>query len=189
MALRIEDGSGVARANSAVATTDADDWAAERGHAAWDALTAAQKELALIKAADYLRNEQRFCYRGTRKTLDQGLPFPRSGCTLHRGPAVPDDTVPQMFKDAQMALAMIASGGTELQPDLARGGRVKSETVSVISTTYMDDAPAETLYAEAMGYLTPLLRTGFVADIGAFFYQASTPEGFTPGEFDNPPTA
>lgn len=189
MALRQEDGTGVARANTAVTVDEMDEWAEERGLPAFRALADdAAKEAALVKAADYLKNEQRFCYRGSRRTLNQGLPFPRTGCTTRRGPTVPEDVVPQMFKDAQMALAELAAAGTNLQPVLERGGKVKTETIDVITTTYADDAPGEALFTEAMGYLAPLLRLGPDYTMSPFFVQPDPPAEFASGTYDNPPS-
>lgn len=160
MPLIVEDGSGKVDAQTFVEASYVDAYAAARGNPlAWDTKAAEDKDVALVKAADYLRNEMRYQYRGTRKTADQCMPFPRTGVVEAGGLALTDGIIPWRIKDAQAALAIRFAADQDLQPDLDRGGKITSETVDVISVDYADDAPAETLLTEVEGYLRPLLKT------------------------------
>jgi hypothetical protein len=179
--LTIETGAIVAGANTFVSQAAVETYAANRGLTF--AGTDDEKAAAIIKAADYLRNELRFKYRGSLKQYDQPLPFPRVGLTIKNGPSVPDTVVPQAIKDAQAELAVRARS-TEIQPDLERGGAIKSESVDVISVTYMDGASMETVIAVVMGYLAPYLRCTENPDFEGFLAQAEYSENFTEGTFD-----
>lgn len=185
--LRKEDGTGVARANTFVAVSDVDDYAADRGLASWTDFTGTEEEkkAALVRAGDYLKNETRFVYRGTKKTSAQGLPWPRTGASEYRGPSIPDTEIPWRLQDAQCELAIRALVGQDLQPDLERGGQVQTSTVDVITTTWFEGASAETTITAVLGLLAPLLRTK-VTDIAAFYATPEDRSPFVPGEFDYP---
>ena len=177
-----ETGAIVPGANTFVTQADVEAYANDRGLDFTG--TADEKAAAIVKACDYLRNESRFMYRGSLKQYDQPLPFPRTGLSIKRGPSIPDTVVPKAVQDSQCELA-IRARASELQPDLERGGAIKSEKVDVISTTYMDNAPNETLITTVMGYLKPLLRCDDVPDFLPFLAQADDASGnFTPGTFD-----
>ncbi len=184
MPIIVENGSVVAGANSFIEVAALDAYAAARGLVI--SATAPEKEAALVVAADYLRNESRLRYRGTRKSASQRMPFPRVGCTEDNGPAVADNEVPWRLQDAQAALAVRVLQGVTLQPDLERGGAVKRSTIDVITTEYYEGASPETLFAEAMGYLQPLLRTGAEPTGVPYLAQASDAAPFLDGVFDNP---
>lgn len=181
----VETGSLVAGANSFVTRAEVAAYAENRGYA----FTAADALLdgAVIRAGDYLKNETRFVYRGARRTATQTMPWPREGASYYRGPDIPNDNIPQCLKDAQCELAYRSLAGTNLQPDLSRGGRIKRQRVDVIEREFFDDAPSETTILAVLGILAPILTSsGAITDP----YQANptvkTP--FQPDEFNNPPT-
>lgn len=159
MALVVEDGTGLSGANAFVSVATVATYAAEIGNTAWAAAATDDKEAAIVRATAYLRNEARYKWRGTKQTYAQRLPWPRSGAVEHRGLAVPESTVPQRVIDAccELAIRELATPGV-LQPDQARGGAIKSESVGAISVTYADSAPAETVVTVVQGILAPLLR-------------------------------
>ncbi|HNQ99222.1 MAG TPA: hypothetical protein PKN52_04435, partial [Trueperaceae bacterium] len=77
MAFTVEDGTGVAGANSLCDVAFADTYHADRANSSWASSTQAAKEAALIKATDYI--EQRFGgrFKGRREHETQVLSFPR----------------------------------------------------------------------------------------------------------------
>lgn len=153
MALTPEDGTGLLLADSYASVTDADTYHDARGNAAWAALALGVKEQALRQATQYVDTIQR--YKGFRLTRDQALEFPRTSCFDWSGfEAV---GVPARVKTAAMELALRASSGA-LYQDLARGGKIKSESVGPISTTYADDAPVGMQYVQVMNLLLPYSR-------------------------------
>jgi hypothetical protein len=162
MALIVEDGTGVVGANSFVTDVEFQTWAKARGR--YDTLPATidsgtARAPYLVQGADYLCNEQRFWWRGTRTSAEQSLVWPRTGVVDRDGKVWPDNVVPWRIKTAQCVLGWLAMTGVDLQPALTRGGRVQSKSVGPISTTYFADAPPETIFAEAEGFLDPLLLT------------------------------
>lgn len=165
MALTVETGTGSATANSFVTDAEFVAWLTARGRkSAVQAVapSGSTREPYLVLAFDYLRNEERFKYRGTRATATQAAPWPRVGAAERDGPVIPSDVIPWRLKDAQCAAAyQMASSGDALQPPLEAGGRIASETVGPISTSYFDSGPggavAETIYPEVAGLLSPLL--------------------------------
>jgi hypothetical protein len=75
VSLTVEDGTGLAAADSYVSIADALVYHAAMGNTAWAAATEAVQEIALRRAAQYLDTEYR--YRGERLTTTQALEWPR----------------------------------------------------------------------------------------------------------------
>lgn len=77
MPFKVEDGSGFVDSNSYGAVADADAYFVLRGNGEWAALTTDQKQVALVKATDYI--DQRFGGRfvGDPMTDEQALAWPR----------------------------------------------------------------------------------------------------------------
>lgn len=155
MSLIIEDGSGRADANCYVDLAFADGYHALRGRSDWAAATSEAREVALIKATDCL--DAAHSFRGHRVTQHQALAWPRccaedDSCRLILG-------VPEPVRRACAELAW--RGLTEeLLPDEARGGRVTSESLGPISTTYASDAPVGTVRRQVDGLLRGVTRSG-----------------------------
>ena len=150
MALIVEDGSGVENADSYLSVADADSHHADRGNAGW-AGDGAAKEAALRKATDYLGQTYRLRWLGARADAGQALDWPRTGLGAIGGGVVPDEV-----RRAAAELALVALGA-ELNPPLARGGRVKREKVGPIESEFEDGAPGRTRYPAIDGMLAPLL--------------------------------
>lgn len=150
MALIVEDGSGVENADSYLSVADADSHHADRGNAGWTGDGAA-KEAALRKATDYLGQAYRLRWLGARVEAGQALDWPRAGLATIGGGVVPDEV-----RRATAELALVALGA-ELNPPLARGGRVKREKVGPIESEFEDGAPGRTRYPAIDGMLAPLL--------------------------------
>lgn len=77
MALTVEDGTGLAAADSLVSIAVALVYHAAMGNTAWAAATEAAQEIALRRATQYIDN--RYTYRGTKLTSTQALAWPRVG--------------------------------------------------------------------------------------------------------------
>lgn len=157
MTLVLETGALVANANTFVVQTDVDAYATARFLEGW-ARTTTNKEYAILRAADWLKNEARLPYRGARITSTQTMPWPRTGASELNGPSIGTTIIPWRLKDAQCELAILVASGVDLQPNLDASFFVKEKTVDVLTTIYRDDRPVETLFATVMGLLTPILR-------------------------------
>lgn len=142
MAFTVEDGTGLAAANSYLAVADADTYHTDRGNAAWTG-TDAVKQAALIAASQYVDTNYRF--KGARANEAQAMEWPRTGVEDWSGFTVASDSLPARLTDAVAELALLALS-EDLTPALDRGGAVKSEKVGSISITYADNAPATKVY-------------------------------------------
>lgn len=141
MALILEDGTMPEGANVYADVETADVWQMARGSESWpadeDPETVAKKESALVLAADYLNGLK---WKGKRAVSGRVMAWPRVGVIDGDGYHVADDVVPQQVVNANCFLARLAFEGEELQPSLERGGRVQSEKVGGLQTTFFDDA-------------------------------------------------
>ena len=152
MALIIEDGTMPAGANSYAAVADCDGWQGARGSTIWPAppaepdndLNLAAKEAALIKATDYLNG---LGWNGKRAPGGRVMAWPRIGAVDADGYSIDENTIPGAVQAACCYLAGVAYSGTDLQPILERGGRIQSESVGSLSTSYFQDAANRDIYS------------------------------------------
>lgn len=152
MALIVEDGTGKDDAESYVSVVDLKAYADARGLSYGSAsdLTLEQK---LREAATYI--DARYRYKGSRTKAAQALEFPRDALVDWSGLTVTG--VPRRVKQAACELAIKALA-EPLYVDLDRGGKVKSESVGSLSTTYADDAPVGKVWTVADNLLKPYTR-------------------------------
>ena len=160
MAFVVETGQLPDGANAYCGVDFADAYLAARGHADWPAPgeSQAEKEAALVKAADYLNG---LSWRGRKVKADEPrvMAWPRTGATDSDGWEIGEDVIPYAVKAASAFLARLALGGQDLQPVLERGGRIQREKVGSLETEFFDDAPARDVYCG----LADLLK-GLAAD-------------------------
>ena len=76
MAFTVEDGSGVADANAYIPVAFADEHHGDRGNTAWTGTTP-EKEMAIIRATDYVDKRFGMKFRGFKQSKSQGLEWPR----------------------------------------------------------------------------------------------------------------
>jgi len=133
MALIIEDGSIVAGANSYVSLAEARAYATARNKSIPTDDTSL--ESLLILAMDYLE-AQRARFEGSKVSAEQELQYPREGVIVD-GIELASTVIPSILKQAQIRLAMEASGGVDLMPTRS-GAFVKKETVGPIETEYSE---------------------------------------------------
>lgn len=144
MPLIVEDGSGVANANSYGASgadatavlAAARNFAADRGIdlgdvdptiAAW-----------LVNAVDYL---EAFNYIGLPVSPTQSLSWPRKCIFLAPDTPFPDDEIPVQLLAAQYQLVIEQFNGIDIQPSVDRfgaGGFITSEKVDVLETKFSE---------------------------------------------------
>jgi hypothetical protein len=128
MALIVEDGTGLANAESYISTIYARTYHAARGNAAWADLTVAEMEEALRKATDYMVSEYRFRWVGDRVKITQALDWPRGGVLN-----VDVDDIPEEVKKACAEFALKSLSGPLLE-DLSQS--VIAKSVGSLSVSY-----------------------------------------------------
>lgn len=164
MALIVETGSVVAGAESYASVADATAYHAKRGNTAWADLDTDVQEASLRKATDFMVQEYRLAWKGTRRSDLQTLDWPRFDVITDNfgyganGIAsrflVPSDVVPVEVKNACAELALKAATA-DLNPDLTQ--QVISQTVGPISTTYDNHSPQKKRYEAIHAMLRPFL--------------------------------
>lgn len=154
MSIIVEDGTGMATAESYVSVADASTYHSNRGNTAWASLTSdAVREQCLRKATDYMLQNYRSAWKGVRVNSTQALDWPRYNVYTddqvlgaHYVPnrfLIASNIVPVEVKNACAELALKAATA-DLNPDLDQ--QVLSETVGPISTTYSASSPQQKRY-------------------------------------------
>jgi hypothetical protein len=143
VALIVEDGTGLANAESFISVADATTYHAARGNAAWAALASDTiREQCLRKATDYMEAVYRLRWSGYRTGTIQVLSWPRYAVprkdyAVFAGHALTSyyasDAVPATVANACAELALRAATG-ELSPDIERA--VSRETIGPITVEY-----------------------------------------------------
>lgn len=131
MTLIVEDGSGLATAESYISVADTDARHTALGNAAWTGDTAT-KEAALRRATQYMEQAYRTRWTGTRLLRDQALSWPRYGVEVD-GYYVESTIVPADVANACADLALRALTG-DLNADQTRG--VLRKKIGPLETEY-----------------------------------------------------
>ena len=133
MALTVEDGTGLAGADSYLSEADANTYHTAHGNrTSWSGASSATKEAALRMGAQYLDAVYGQRWLGQRISLTQSLDWPRSDAEDRDGCAIASNSVPQAIKDAVAEAAIRHIDETSgLVPDIAEPGSIKSESNQV----------------------------------------------------------
>jgi hypothetical protein len=159
VALIVENGSGVADAESYASVAYCTTYHAARGNAAWASLASdAIREQCLRKATDYMVQVYRSSWRGFRKLTTQSLDFPRDSMLVDSGTQsyyLENTVVPTEVKNACAEFAL-KSSAEELYPDQER--RVLEETVGPITTKYEPFSAQKKSYSAIEAMIAPYLN-------------------------------
>ena len=153
MPLTVEDGTGMAAAQSYISVADADTHFSARGITLWDTMLDVEKEQALTRATDYLVQVYRTRWMGDRVTATQALDWPREGVEVG-GFDIDEDVVPAEVKRACAEMAFKAASG-ELAADIER--LTKREKVGPIEVEYSDNVLPYRVYRAIDNLLAPFL--------------------------------
>lgn len=135
MAFTVEDGTGVAAANSYASVAAADTHHTDRGNTTWTGASNGDKEVALVRATDYVDKRFGRRFRGFRRTKSQGLEWPRLSAfdnddfLLNDDDAIPRNLVKAVSEYALIALQII------LLPVPARPYAVLDPATGTVSVT------------------------------------------------------
>lgn len=147
----VEDGTGLATANSYCTRTEADVFHRDRNGnpATWSGATDAAKDAALIEAAFALDTIYGQRWIGRRYSSEQGLDWPRTGAYDTAGNSL-DDTIPTKLKHAQALLAYEVVAGNDVLQKTETSAAIASESKAVgpisKTTTYIGGKPTSTQY-------------------------------------------
>lgn len=143
MTLVVEDGSGLANAESYISVADATTYHANRGNSGWAAIASDTiREQLLRKATDYMLAVYRLRWAGYRYNSTQALDWPRLYVpvldTLTANQYVDFNIVPSLVKNACAELALKSNAET-LMADV--GQATVREKVDVIEVEYNKYSP------------------------------------------------
>lgn len=160
MSLVIEDGTGVADANSYATVDEARTYATLRGLTL--PVSDADVEKLLVKACDFLESLESK-YKGQKTVSTNVLAWPRKCVYLYNAcEPIDKNSIPVVLKSAQCQLAFDGNS-TDLMPT-GTGRQVIRTKVDVIETEYSDTKSATLTprFNKAMAILGPLLNdSGF----------------------------
>lgn len=151
--MTVEDGTGVVGANAYVNLQYANDYCEARGIAPWASASTPEKEAAIVRATEWL--DGRWVWKGLRKTVAQGLEWPRTDAYDAAGNELTG--VPSALKRATVEAA-VRSLSAELSPDQTSGAVVE-QTVGPITTKYASPN-AEPSYPGVSRILRELIAGG-----------------------------
>lgn len=171
MALTVEDGSGIAGADSYSRLDELDDYHLRLGNVDWPPAPEptddqpepldpfkAQKEAAARRAARYLDATYGGRVGGARKNPDQGLLWPRLGARDRAGRPLDAERVPAEYKQAQAEVARLVCLGIQLTPETSAGPRLKRQKIDALEKEWFEGAPAT---APVFGWLNLILSPLF----------------------------
>lgn len=166
MTLVVEDGTGVAGADSYISLADATTYHANMANAAWAAVADDPTREALLRqATQYLTSLYRLRWAGVRRTSAQTLDWPRYDVAMPDAPMgygslpafYPYDKVPDEVRHACAELALRAIDAP-LLGDLTQN--ILSEKVEGITTQYDPNSPQYRRFPYIDAMLGPVLRVG-----------------------------
>jgi len=165
MAIVVEDGTGLADAETYVSVDDCKAYLNARGKTAFGLLAEGVQEAALRNAADYLDAKYGPRLQGYRLLVTQALYWPRE-CVSYDNVTWDPAPLPVPLVRACCEAAALASAGTDLFEPLDRGGQVteKLEIVGPITerTKWAGSAPVGTTYPAIDRLMGPLCDSGTV---------------------------
>lgn len=165
MTIVVEDGTGLADANSYVSEDEADTYADDRGITAWTDSTA-DKEAALVRATTTLDATYRTRFTGSKLNgRAQALEWPRINAYDWLGNLLDDDEVPIEVRDATVELAIreLADPGSTM-PDLDRA--VRSLAAGSVRIEYAANARETTTFSIVGAIMSSLIGGGRTSMVG-----------------------
>lgn len=165
MAIVVEDGTGLADAETYVSVADCVAYLDGRNRPAWGLLTDPEKEASLRVAAEYLDAKYGPRLQGSRLLVTQALYWAREGVSFD-GITWDPAPLPVNLVRACCEAAALSGTGTDLFEPLDRGGQVveKLEIVGPLTerTKWAGSAPVGTSYPAIDRLMGPLCDSGTI---------------------------
>jgi hypothetical protein len=163
MPLIVEDGSGLPDANAYVDIPYVSSYLLGEQLEAWEALSEPEQESAIIKATRAV--DTLYDWLGTRKTLEQGLSWPRSN-VVYEGFEI--EGVPSAVQKATAEAVGLVLDGAEFFSEEA-DMEIASEKVDVIAVSYRTRQTGEKKEATKFEALNRLVRGLYRTEGGGGF--------------------
>ncbi len=157
MALTVEDGTGIAGANSYVSLATALIYHTDRNNVAWLLASDTQRTAALIAATFYVDRMYLHRWPGVKTTASQSLQWPRSWAADINGYSIYG--ICQELKDAVCEAALIALSA-DLNPVLSAPVKRKSIGNGAIDTTYVTSDTVPVRYTLVERLLGTIVASG-----------------------------
>jgi hypothetical protein len=162
-----EDGSGLQVSNSYVDIPYVSAYLLGEQLEAWEGMSEPEQESAIIMATRAV--DALYDWLGTRKTLEQGLSWPRSG-VVYEGFEI--EGVPEAVRKATAEAVWLSLDGAEFFSDEA-DMKIASERVDVIQVSYQAKQPGDKKEPTKFEALNRILRGFFRADTGSGGFSAA----------------
>lgn len=164
MALVVENGTGLLNSESYISVVNARAYISDFYGAThpFYLLSDTVIEQLLRRASQYMEGKYEHRWRGYRQSYEQALAWPRTSVDDPlRSPLLEEVSYPQVILGkAQVEIAIRLNQGTEINPDLDRGGLVKRERVDVLEIEYFDGAPGYFAMPQVDELLSRYLKAG-----------------------------
>lgn len=144
----VEDGTGIANANSYISEAGLSTYATDRG-----VTLSGTSAILLIQAMDYIESQD---FIGDKYEASQALVWPRHGIVID-GYDIAETTIPQLLIDALCEVAIGIDGGVNPLANLSR--ETVKEKVDVIEVEYSPKAFAQTILQAAETKLKKLVKS------------------------------
>lgn len=155
MSLIVEDGTGLANAESYISVAAADTRHSNNGMTNWATLQTSDKEAALRRATNFMEQAFRERWKGMRLHKGQALSWPRWNLLVDGYPVDPN-SIPAEVASACADLALKAASG-DLNADLTQ--MVVEKGVGPLRKVFNRNSPERTRYPSIEMALAPFLTS------------------------------
>ena len=143
LALVVEDGTGKTNAQTYASLAEVTAYGVLYGYS-----TTHVDEATIMRCMQYLEGAYVDRWVGIKRTEDQALSWPRAYATRRDGYTNDEQEVPTEVKNAVCALAVRATSGVNLSPDITRGDVTTEEEIGPIRVKYASHAPTITIFRD-----------------------------------------
>ena len=155
MRLIVENGQGLINSNSYIELLDIENYLPSTISGEFNKLDPDLQYDRIITASMFI--DYSFDWLGKRKTLEQGMQFPRIGIT-YQGHPIPDDLIPVQIKKASaMAVNLIMRFGMTVFQQTAEA-QVKKEKLGPLETEYFEAVKEEYQFSSEYSDINNILR-------------------------------
>jgi len=155
MQLIVETGEGLLYANSYINSADIEKYMLSNVMVKWNELSADEQIDRLIIASLFI--DYSFDWIGQRKTLEQGMNWPRINVTF-QGHTISDNYIPLQIKKACiMAVNLVMEFGIDFLQEKGEA-QIKKEKLGIIETEYFEMLKSQSEFNSQFADINNMLR-------------------------------